>query len=126
MSTPAWHAHAQHLAGVLEEICVREAEREAERRRAAPRPAEPPRLVRSSHLTVVPSRWGTAREEAQRDPGAYVDRVRVREIGWQLYALGGLDATTACADMLKRGTTLSYVDAAWDGIGPPGGALWCR
>jgi len=90
MSTPAWHAHAQHLAGVLEEICVREAEREAERRRAAPRPAEPPRLVRSSHLTVVPSRWGTAREEAQRDPGAYVDRVRVREIGWQLYALGGL------------------------------------
>jgi len=122
MSTPAWHAHAQRLAGVLDAIGVRE----AERRRAAPRPAEPPRLVRSSHLTVVPSQWDTAREEVQRDPAACVDRVRVREIGWQLHALGGFHAMAACADMLKSGTALSYVDTAWNGIGPPGGALWFR
>ncbi len=122
MNTPAWHAHAQHLAGVLDAIGARE----AERRKAAPLRTEPPRLVRSSHLTIVPSRWDTARVKAQRDPAAYVDQVQVREIGWQLHALGGLYAMAACADMLKSGTALSYVDAAWDGIGPPGGALWFR
>ena len=122
MNDPAWHAHAQHLADVLDSI----GRREAERRRAAPCSTEPLRPFRSRHLTIVPNRWDTALEEAQRDPTAYVDRVRVREVGWQLHALGGLHAMAACADMLKSRTALSYVDAAWDGIGPPGGALWFR
>lgn len=122
MSTPVWQAQARHLADVLDAI----GRREAERRRAAPRSTEPPQPFRPHHLTLVPSRWDTALGEAQSDPVAYVDRVRVREIGWQLHALGGLHAMAVCADMLKSSTVLSYVDAVWDGIGPPGGALWFR
>lgn len=119
---PAWRDEAKRLAAVLESIGRRETERR--QRQAAPDAGLRP-LYRSAELTTFPSRWDTALEAARRDPAACIDRLHVREIGWFLYSMGDLEAMRDCAEAIERGSTRSYVDAAWDGIGVPGGGLWC-
>lgn len=122
MSTPAWYPQAHRLAAVLETIGARE----LERHRLAPASSRTIALFKPCDPDAIPGLWEVALEDVRSDPAAFVDRRRVREVGWQLYALGGLDAMRGCADMIESGATLSYVDAAWEGIGPPGGALWCH
>lgn len=119
--SPVWHVEAQRLAPLLESI----GRRETERRCAAPsRPGPRKRWVSRDY--ALTSRWDDALELAERDPAAAVDRLHVREIGWQLYAMGDVGAMRDCLDLVEDATALSYVGAAWDGIGVPGGGTWWR
>lgn len=125
---PAWHVEAQRLAPVLESIGRREMKRRAEREAAAPpRTGKlfPPPFVLPDPATI-PNRWESLLELAERDPAAAVDRLHARDIGWRLYAMGDVDAMRDCLDLIESGAALSYVDAAWDGIGAPGGGTWWR
>lgn len=107
--TPTWTEEAQRLADVLEAITAHE----IKRRLGRAVPWGPQRVF----SIAIPDHWDNAVADARFDPEAYVFRVRVREIGWQLYALGGLHAMRECCAAIQNDDALSHVDAAWTGIG---------
>lgn len=119
---PAWDHAVRRLSDALAAIGLQE----IERRRCRMTLLGPQPAFRSGDLVTIPSHWASAVAGARHDPEGYVVRVRVREIGWQLCALGGLDAMQACLAAIENDRTVAYVDAAWAGIGISANQLWCR
>lgn len=112
---PGWGNEVRRLAGVLAALGLQE----IGRRRSRMRLSGPPPTVWSGDGITIPDRWESAVSDARYDPEGYVVRTRTREIGWQLYALGGLVAMRGCLSLIERSDVHSYVDAAWSGIGIP-------
>ena len=119
---PAWDHEVRRLGGVLAAITLQEIER---RRFRGTLPGSRP-AFRSGDFVTIPSPWASALTDARHDPEGYVVRVRVREIGWRLCALGGLDAMRECLAAIENEDTVSYVDAAWAGIGVSASQMWFR
>ena len=110
---PIWGNEVRRLAGVLAALGLQE----IGRRRCRMRLSGPQPAVWSGDGITIPDHWEGAVSDARYDPEGYVIRMRTREIGWQLYALGGLVAMRGCLALIERSDVHAYVDAAWKGIG---------
>lgn len=115
---PVWGNEVRRLAGVLAALGLQE----IGRRRCRMKLSGPQPAVWSGDGLTIPDHWESAVSDALYDPEGYVVRMRTREIGWQLYALGGLVAMRGCLTLIERSDVHSYVDAAWKGIGIPASA----
>ncbi len=112
---PVWANEVRRLAGVLADLGLQE----IGRRRCRMRLSGPQPAVWAGDSITIPNHWKGAVSDARYDPEGYVVRARTREIGWQLYALGGLIAMRECLTLIERSDVHSYVDAAWSGVGVP-------
>jgi hypothetical protein len=115
-------SHELHLLRLL-------ARKEAERRSARPNPAEGIMELpaRSSDPNVrIPDHVASAIEAAIENPVRAAIRMKAREVGWMLYAKGGVDlmhqASDTIEDEMEGPRFAAALDKWWDRIGFGGDA----
>ncbi|MGH7071963.1 MAG: hypothetical protein ACREFO_18410 [Acetobacteraceae bacterium] len=81
-------------------------------------------VVDSESLTEIPRRHVSAIDETLQNPWRMAIRTQVREVGWRLYASGGMDAMHKALDKFEDATNdgrfVVVIDHAWNMIGLPG------
>ncbi len=76
----------------------------------------------------IPPRWLSGLAEATERPIRFALRAAAREVGWQLYAAGGLDLMQEAMNLVDDATPSrpagAVLDKWWDGIGLSERGVW--